>query len=116
MMKASCDERARPLVALVERFEPLTKAKQQHPAIAAFAEYKPIKPYLITMARDRADLGVGTKFDRSPISSTACAGTARSEDRPSCRCGSPARQISSSGRRAMRSMRSTAGESVQHTG
>jgi NTE family protein len=50
----------------VALFEPLTKAKQKHPAIAAFAEYKPIKLYLITMARDRADLGVGTKFDRSP--------------------------------------------------
>jgi NTE family protein len=50
----------------VALFEPLTKAKQKHPAIAAFAEYKPIRLYLITMARDRADLGVGTKFDRSP--------------------------------------------------
>ena len=50
----------------VERFEPLTREKQKHPALAAFAEYKPIKVYLITMAREKADLGVGTKFDRSP--------------------------------------------------
>lgn len=41
-------------------------AKQNHPAIAAFAEYKPIKLYLITMAKEKAELGVGTKLDRSP--------------------------------------------------
>ncbi|MBL8398072.1 MAG: patatin-like phospholipase family protein [Candidatus Accumulibacter sp.] len=47
------------------RIEPFTDADA--PMRAAFADYKPITVYMLTMAPDHAELGVASKFDRSPV-------------------------------------------------
>ncbi|MBK7237556.1 MAG: patatin-like phospholipase family protein [Sterolibacteriaceae bacterium] len=50
----------------LDQLQPRTKNKPGDSALAAFADYKPIKIYVITMHKDKAGLGVGSKFDRSP--------------------------------------------------
>lgn len=41
------------------------KGRARRPDQGVFSEYKPIRIHVITMAKDRAELGIGSKFDRS---------------------------------------------------
>ena len=49
----------------------IDKSDLANPVLAAFANYKPIKIYVITMHKEKAGLGIGSKFDRSPEFVTA---------------------------------------------
>lgn len=50
----------------LDQLRPTIQNNPMDPALAAFANYKPIKIYVIGMHKDKAGLRVGSKFDRSP--------------------------------------------------
>jgi NTE family protein len=63
----------------IESSRPVAKGRAVRPVQGAFAEYKPIRIYIITMSTEKTDLGVGSKFDRSPdfVSDMRAHGEAR---------------------------------------
>lgn len=49
----------------IESSRPVAKGKAMPSAVGIFADYKPIRIYIITMSKEKAELGIGSKFDRS---------------------------------------------------